>query len=174
MSEKRYFKIYSSRHVIGHNNNYIHLFDEIDKQKEYDEAKIKSVFIHETFVKHLPSEKNYLYNHILESLNAFHKDRTFLTRYSNILVNIEVLYNKGLYEQCRKVIQKAKKEAYALEKFSILFLIIRWETLVYVKDEDIKGLRKSFAEELRILEVIRIQTALMQIAFNIQIEIYNG
>lgn len=174
MSEKRYFKIYSSRHVIGHNNNYIHLFDEIDKQKEYDEAKIKSVFSHETFVKHLPSEKNYLYNHILESLNAFHKDRTFLTRYSNILMNIEVLYNKGLYEQCRKVIQKAKKEAYALEKFSILFLIIRWETLVYVKDEDIKGLRKSFAEELRILEVIRIQTALMQIAFNIQIEIYNG
>jgi hypothetical protein len=174
MSEKRYFKIHSTRHVIGYNNNYIHLFDEIDKQTEYDEERVKKTFSKETFIKHLPSEKNYLYNHILDSLNAFHKDRTFLTRYSNILMNIEILYNKGLFEQCRKVIQKAKKEAYLLEKFSILFLIIRWETLVFVKDEDIKGLHKSFAEELRILEVIRIQTALMQIAFNIQIEIYSG
>ena len=118
MSEKRYFKIHSTRHVIGYNNNYIHLFDEIDKQAEYDEAKVKKVFSKETFIKHLPSEKNYLYNHILDSLNAFHKDRTFLTRYSNVLMNIEILYNKGLFEQCRKVIQKAKKEAYLLEKFS--------------------------------------------------------
>jgi len=174
MSEKRYFKIYSTRHVIGYNNNYIHLFDAIDKQNEYDEERIKKYFGKETFVKHLPSEKHYLYNLILDGLNAYHKDRTFLTRYSNLLMNIEILYNKGLFEQCRKLIQKAKKEAYLLEKFSILFLIIRWETLVYIKDEDVKGLYKSFDEELRILEVIRIQSALMRIAFNIQIQIYKG
>jgi hypothetical protein len=174
MSEKRYFKIYSSRHVIGYNNNYIHLFDAIDRQQEYDEERIKKYFGNQTFIKHLPSEKHYLYNLILDGLNAFHKDRTFLTRYSNVLMNIEILYNKGLFEQCRKLIKKAKKDAYLLEKFSLLFLIIRWETLIYIKDEDVKGLHKSFQEELRILEVIRIQSALMQIAFNIQIEIYKG
>lgn len=174
MSEKRYFKIYSSRHVIGYNNNYVQLFDAIDRQTEYDEEKIKNYFGKTTFVKHLPSEKHYLYNLILDGLNAFHKDRTFLTRYSNILMNIEILYNKGLFDQCRKLINKAKKDAYLLEKFSLLFLIIRWETLIYIKDEDVKGLHKSFQEELRILEVIRIQSALMQIAFNIQIEIYKG
>lgn len=174
MSEKRYFKIYSSRHVIGHNNNYIHLFDAIDKQKEYDEEKIKKHFGRETFIKHLPSEKHYLYNLILDGLNAFHKDRTFLTRYSNILMNIEILFNKGLFDQCKRLITKAKKEGYLLEKFSILYLVIRWETLVYIKDEDVKGLYKSFDEELRILEVIRIQSALTRIAFNIQIEIYKG
>ncbi len=174
MSEKRYFKIYSSRHIIGHNNNYIHLFDAIDKQKEYDEEKVKKYFAGEKFIKHLPSEKHYLYNLILDGLNAFHKDRTFLTRYSNILINIEILFNKGLFEQCKRLITKAKKEAYLLEKFSILYLVVRWETLIFIKDEDVKGLYKSFDEELRILEVIRIQSALTRIAFNIQIEIYKG
>lgn len=174
MSEKRYFKIFSSRHVIAGENNYIRLFDTIEKQQEYDEQKIKTKFGKETFISHLPSEKHYLYNHVLDSLNAFHKDRTFLTRYCNILMTIEVLYHKGLFDQCKKVIKKAKVEAYLLEKFSMLKLIVRWETLIYITDEDAKKLTKSFDEELRILEVIRIQSALMQIAFKIQIEMYSG
>ena len=174
MSEKRYFKIFSSRHVIGGQNNYTRLFDAIEKQEIYDEQKIKNTFAKETFISHLPSEKHYLYNHILESLNSFHKERTFLTRYANIIVTIEILFNKGLFEQCKRVIKKAKAEAYSLEKFPILNLIIRWETLIFIKDEDVKNLYKSFDEELRILEVIRIQSALMRIAFRIQIEIYKG
>ncbi|OFY83812.1 MAG: hypothetical protein A3K10_02840 [Bacteroidetes bacterium RIFCSPLOWO2_12_FULL_31_6] len=174
MSEKRYFKIFSSRHVIAGENNYIRLFDAIEKQEEYNEQKIKATFSKETFISHLPSEKHYLYNHVLDSLNAFHKDRTFLTRYCNIIMTIEILYHKGLFDQCKKLIKKAKVEAYSLEKFTILKIIVRWEILVYIKDEDVKSLNKSFDEELRILEVIRIQSALMRIAFKIQIEMYRG
>ncbi len=174
MSEKRYFKIFSSRHVIAGENNYIRLFDAIEKQQDYNEQKIKSSFSKETFISHLPSEKHYLYNHVLDSLNAFHKDRTFLTRYCNILMTIEILYHKGLFDQCKKVIKKAKVEAYSLEKLSILKLIVRWEILVYIKDEDAKKLYEKFDEESRILEVIRIQSTLMRIAFKIQIEMYRG
>lgn len=174
MSEKRYFKIFSSRHVIAGENNYIRLFDAIEKQEEYNEQKIKEQFGKETFISHLPSEKHYLYNHVLDSLNAFHKDRTFLTRYCNILMTIEILYHKGLFDQCKKLIRKAKVEAYSIEKFSILKLIVRWEILVYIKDEDVKKLHETFDEELRILDVIRIQSILMRIAFKIQIEMYRG
>lgn len=174
MSEKRYFKIFSSRHVIAGENNYIRLFDAIEKQEEYNEQKIKATFSKEVFVSYLPSEKHYLYNHVLDSLNAFHKDRTFLTRYCNILMTIEILYHKGLFDQCKKVIKKAKAEAYSLEKFSILKLIVRWEILVYIKDEDVKKLYESFDEELRILDVIRLSSVLMRIAFKIQIEMYSG
>lgn len=38
-NQKRYFKVFSSRHIIGDSNNYQVLFDAIDKQVEYDEAK---------------------------------------------------------------------------------------------------------------------------------------
>src|SRR4051812_38654847 len=118
MSEKRHFKIHSSRHVIGETNNYLHLFDAIAGQEDYDEEKIKRSFEGKTFIKHLPSEKNYLYNHILESLNSFGKEKTFLARHSNFLISIEILFNRGLFHQCLKLIRKAKVEAYRLEKFS--------------------------------------------------------
>jgi hypothetical protein len=174
MPEKRYFKIYSSRHVIGGKNNYIRLFDAISRQDKYDEAAIKKAFEGETFIKHLPSEKNYLYNNVLDSLGFFYKEKTFLARYCNIITAIEILYNKGLFEQCKKLISRSKKEAYSLEKFSILLLILRWETLVYIKDEDEKNLYKNFDEELRIQDIVRTQSAFMQLAFNIQIQIDKG
>jgi hypothetical protein len=174
MSEKRYFKIYSSRHVIGNGNNYTKLFDAVGKQKIYDEAAIKKLFKGETFVKHLPSEKNYLYHNVLDSLGFFYKEKTFLARYCNILIAIEILYSKGLFEQCKKLINKSKKEAYSIEKFSILLLILRWETLIYIKDEEEKNLYKNFDEEIRILDLVRTQSAFMQLAFNIQIQIDKG
>ncbi len=174
MSEKRYFKIYSSRHVIGKKNNYIRLFSAVEKQNTYDEVQIKKTFEGETFIKHLPSEKNYLYQNVLESLNFFHKEKTFLTRYCNIIISIEVLYNKGLFDQCKKLINKAKKEAYSLEKFSILTILLRLETLIYIKDEDEKMLFRNFDEELRIQDKLRTQAAFMQLAFRIQIRIDKG
>jgi hypothetical protein len=174
MSEKRYFKIYSSRHVIGGKNNYIRLFDSIDRQESYNEAEIKKHFAGETFIKHLPSEKNYLYHNVLDSLTFFYKEKTFLARYCNILIEIEILYNKGLFDQCKKLINRSKKEAYSLEKFSVLLLILRWETLIYIKDEEEKNLYRNFDEEIRILDIVRTQSAFMQLAFNIQIQIDKG
>ena len=43
-SEKRYFKLLSSRHAIGGENNYTLLFDKIDEQKVYNEEKIFKKF----------------------------------------------------------------------------------------------------------------------------------
>jgi tetratricopeptide (TPR) repeat protein len=174
MSEKRYFKIHSTMHVIGGTNNYIRLFDSIEQQEVYNEEEIKEKFKGETFIRHLPSEKHYLYNQILESLNSFNRERTFLSRSSNALISIEILYNKGLFDQCLKQISKIKKEAYELEKISALLIILRWETIVYIKQEDGKKINAAIQEEQRLLQIMSIQTPLMQLAFNIQIEIDRG
>jgi hypothetical protein len=174
MSEKRYFKIHASRHIIGKQNNYILLFDAIGKQEVYDEAEIKKAFENTSFIKHLPSEKHYLYQQILESLNAFNQDKTFLARNSNVLISIEILYNKGLFSQCRKLIRKACAEAYALERFAILYQIVHWETMLNIKDEDEKKLTLSIKEENRLLEVMKLQSALMQVAFHLQVQIDKG
>ncbi|MFL2570564.1 MAG: hypothetical protein ACJ0QL_01640 [Parvicellaceae bacterium] len=53
MSEKRYFKLFSSRHVIGESNDYIHLFNAIEKQKVYSEDVLKKA----SYVKNLSQEK---------------------------------------------------------------------------------------------------------------------
>ena len=57
MSEKRYFKINSLKHVIGDSNDYIQLFDAIEKQDVYNEK----LLLKYPFVKNLSQEKNYLY-----------------------------------------------------------------------------------------------------------------
>ena len=92
------------------------------------------------------SKKEYEDN-ILESLNSYYKERTFLTRSSNALISIEILYNRGLFGQCLKLINKVKAEAYELDKFSSLLIILRWETIVYIKQEDGKNLNKTLMEE---------------------------
>ena len=49
-SEKRYFKLMSSRHTSGLENNYVILFDFIEKQNEYDENQIFKFFKGEAFL----------------------------------------------------------------------------------------------------------------------------
>ena len=49
MSEKRHFKLYSLKHVIGEKNQYTMLFDAIDKQKKYNEKNLNDL----SFVKNL-------------------------------------------------------------------------------------------------------------------------
>lgn len=114
MSEKRYFKVYSSKHVIGGKNDYVQLFDAIDKMSDYDEDALLS----KKFVKNLSAEKNYLYKLVLKSLNAFHQGVNPKTKIYNLLQSIEVLYHKGLYSQAEKLCQKARKIAVENELFS--------------------------------------------------------
>ena len=111
MSEKRYFKIYSSKHVIGQNNDYVLLFNFMDKSEDYDEDILQK----QSFVKNLSAEKNYLYNLILKGLNAFHASFNSKTQIYQLL---EILYHKGLYNQALKLVKKASKIAITSELFT--------------------------------------------------------
>lgn len=103
MSEKRYFKIFSSKHVIGDKNDYVELFDAIDKMETYNEELLSK----KSFVKNLSAEKNYLHKLVLKSLNAFHLDLNSKTKIYSYLQSIEILYHKGLYVQAEKICKKA-------------------------------------------------------------------
>ena len=124
-SEKRFFKLSSS--LQSGDKNYLKLFDQIDKQSEYNEDEIKEVFKNESFIKHLPSEKNHLYKVILKSLRSFHSDRSISSVLRQEIKNIEILFQKALYKECGKFITRAKKKAYDHEKFYYLFELISWE-----------------------------------------------
>ena len=90
MSEKRYFKLFSSRHVIGESNDYIHLFNAIDKQNVYSEDVLKKA----SYVKNLSQEKNYLYRLVLKSLNAYHSSLNNKSRIFEFLKQVEILFHK--------------------------------------------------------------------------------
>ena len=124
-SEKRYFKLTSS--LQSGEKNYLKLFEAIELQDDYDEDAIKEQFKKETFIKHLPSEKNHLYNLILKSLRGFYSDNSAASILQEHIRNIELLFNKALYKECTKYINKAKAIAYNYEKYYFLLDLINWE-----------------------------------------------
>lgn len=135
-SEKRYFKLTST--LQSGEKNYLRLFEAIENQKVYDEEEIKEKFKGETFIKHLPSEKNHLYGLILKSLRGFHSDKSAAAQLQEQLRNIELLFNKALYKECFKLIKKSKKLAYEFEKFYFLLDLIDWEKRL-IEEEYLQG-----------------------------------
>ena len=99
--EKRFFKL-SSRQAGE--KKYLALFDAVAAQKEYDEEEIKEKFKGENLVRHLPAEKNHLYNLILKSLRDYHTnvERTI----ADLQHNASILTNKGLYVQAERALKK--------------------------------------------------------------------
>ena len=104
------------------NNQYLKLFDAIDKQENYDEDDIKKKFAKEKFINQIHVAKNYLYNNILKSLRLYHSDRSKVNELMDILRDVQILYDKSLYKQCRKLLEKAKKLAYTYEKHAYFIL----------------------------------------------------
>lgn len=128
MSEKRYFKIFSERHTIGEQNNYVLLFDELDRAIEEDDKLIKQNLqrLHVN-TDYFSADKNYLYQLILKSLNAFHDSKTFNLELKELLISIEILFHKGLYESCLKLIVKAENLANTCENFQLMIDILTWK-----------------------------------------------
>lgn len=126
-SEKRFFKIYSTRHVIGDQNKYVQLFDFIDKQKVYNETAILKKFAQEKFINRLAVAKSYLYDLILKSMNNYHTQHSLDAQIRERLGHVSFLYYKGLDEQALKILLKIKKLALTYEQFVFIPEILHWQ-----------------------------------------------
>jgi len=122
-SEKRYFKLMSSRHTIGDENNYILLFDFIEKQTEYDEEVLFKTFKGQAFLNKFSITKKRLYDHILNSLDLFHSSSSIDAQIFKQLHSADILYNKSLYDQCRTILRSAEKLAEKHNRFNLLLEI---------------------------------------------------
>ena len=129
-SEKRFFKLSSS--LQSGDKNYLKIFDYIERQSSYDEAALKAEFEGETFIKHLPSEKNHLYKLILKSLRSYYSDQSISSILTQEIKNVEILYNKALYKECEKFVYRAKANAKKHEEFYYWFELISWEKKLLV------------------------------------------
>lgn len=165
-SEKRFFRIFSERH--GGKGRYLRIFDQMTAMPEYDESRFQDR------TRFFPMQKNYLQEAVLDSLSVYHRDKTYLARHSKLLTQIEVLYKRGLFRHCMRQIRKAKKSAYVQELYAFLLMFVRWETIIHIKNEDEENVMKNLDEEIRLNEILRVQYALMQIAFRVQIRMEKG
>jgi hypothetical protein len=126
-SEKRYFSLYAQRHVIGKRNKYLELFNCIEKQKVYDEAKVRLLFSAQPTRSNLASEKAYLKTLILRSLKQFHQQNNIHSVLYDKLVQIEILYEKGLFKLGYELIRESIKLTEKHEKYLIHATLLNWK-----------------------------------------------
>lgn len=160
--EKRYFKLYSTRHTVGKKNNYLMLFDAIEKQNQYNEEALKKKFKKEAFVNKFSIAKNRLYDAILRSLDAYHANSSIDAKLKRLLHCAEILYKKSLYKQSFKQLKSAKKLAQKYHKHTSLQEIYRWEKMLIEKDHYTKigedELVEMMKEDQLNLEKIKIHS----------------
>ncbi len=124
-SEKRYFRLFCTREASG--NNYLRLFDVIEKQTLYNEKVIKEKFKGEKFPRQLHTTKNYLGKLILKSLRNFHAGVSKDAELKDILRNIEILYNKELFGLCESQLKRAEAMASKFELLPGLLQVENWK-----------------------------------------------
>ncbi len=146
-SEKRYFKVFCSQ--MGSENNYLRLFDALDKQKEFDEMVIRKKFKGEKFLDQLHVTKNYLRQLILKSLRSYHSKFSKDAELKDILRNIEILFNKELYEHCQTELKRAEYLAAAFELKTGHVEVINWKRKIEqaTRPQNYQALREIIKEQ---------------------------
>jgi hypothetical protein len=127
-SEKRQFKIFASRLETSSNTKFIELFTILDKSEVYDEKLIlKSGSIKKVQLSNL---KSYLYKQILVSIRLNIPSQNIRYQLREQIDFATILYNKGLYKQSLKILDKTKQQALENDEKHMAYEIVEFEKLI--------------------------------------------
>jgi hypothetical protein len=127
-SEKRQFKIFASRLETSSNTKFIELFNILDKSEGYDEKLIlKSGSIKKVQLSNL---KSYLYKQILVSIRLNIPSQNIRYQLREQIDFATILYNKGLYKQSLKILDKTKQQAIENDEKHMAYEIVEFEKLI--------------------------------------------
>lgn len=156
-SERRYFKLYIANHIGKQNDLCVKLFDLIARNEgkpiEKIEARIK-------FTDHPSRLKNYLYDLILKSLEAYHSKTSVSIKIRKLINQIENLYNKALYEQCVTLAKKTLKEAEKIDHQNFKIDILDWHlnALRQIEHKNIDVLEKQlYAKQKDAIDKLKLE-----------------
>jgi len=127
-SEKRQFKLYVGRMGSNEDSKFLSLFNVMDKIPHYQEKVILEKGI--VTKQQLSNLKAHLYKQILISLrmNPAHKNIRISIREQ--LDFATILYQKGLYKQSLKILEKAKHLALKHEEKYIAYDVVELEKII--------------------------------------------
>jgi hypothetical protein len=125
-SEKRNFKLYITRNSSNEDLKIIQLFDALDKMEEYDEdillKKLPAIK-----KQQLPNTKAHLYKELLASLRLLKNVQDIDIQLHEQLDYARILYNKGLYHQSLRILDKLKLHAKAENQVAFLIQVLALE-----------------------------------------------
>ncbi|MGH1334952.1 MAG: hypothetical protein ACRBFS_02415 [Aureispira sp.] len=147
-SEKRYFKRFGLVQQKKDANKYTLLFNAINEQAYYDEAALLQQFEAYDFINNFSEIKKYLFEQIKKALRNYHAQSSVDSILYKHLSDINILFQKELYQECGKIIKKAKKLAQQYEQFNVLLLLNEWKRKVLRISHHITGMQQYLATEI--------------------------
>ena len=168
-AEKRNFKLYIKRSSSKEDLKIIELFDALDKLNEYDETLL---FKKLTSIEkpQLANTKVHLYKQLLASLRLLKSTDSIDMQLNEQLDYARILYNKGLYMQSLKILEKLKETAKEHYKYNFLTQVISWEkkieTLHITRSMQDKGLmlaQEAVEVNIRVDMVARMSNLALQL-----------
>ncbi|MBD0375984.1 MAG: hypothetical protein ICV51_10185, partial [Flavisolibacter sp.] len=125
-AEKRNFKLYIKRNSAKEDLKIIQLFDALDKLNEYDEKLLlkKLPGIEKPQLSNL---KTHLYKQILASLRLLKSNENIEMQLAEQLDYARILYNKGLYLQSLKILDRVNELAQQHSQDTVLIQAISLE-----------------------------------------------
>ncbi len=127
-SEKRQFKLYVGRLGVNTDAKFIALFNLMDKMKAYNEKTILDNGI--VTKSQLSNLKAHLYKQILISLRLNPVNQNIRVQIREQLDFATILYQKGLYKQSLKILDKAKNTAIENEEKNVAYEIVELEKII--------------------------------------------
>lgn len=122
-AEKRNFKLYSTRLGSNEGAKFLLLFDCFDALEQYDEAKVLALC--PTISKQqLPNLKAHLYRQILTSLRMLGVQHSPTLEIREQIDYVRILFDKGLYGEAQKILDKVEKRAVEYELLPTILDIV--------------------------------------------------
>jgi len=128
-SEKRNFKLYANRIGSGKESKFIQVFDSIDKMESYKEELIFKR-AKDIKISQLPNLKAHLYKQLLTSLRLSQVNHDISISIREQIDHAKVLYNKGLYQQSLRLLDKSKVLAEKYDRKLLQLEIVEFEKLI--------------------------------------------
>jgi hypothetical protein len=152
--EKRFFSMYCNRYENAKDKTYLQLFNAIEGLENYNEDFLRKKFRNQAFVKQLHVTKNYLYNLILEALVQYNNknDKSLHGK----LMQIQILYEKSMYDVAQRLIFKVRKEAEEQNDFLAVLETLKWGKIVANTMQNIGGkedIQKTWKQEQYFMEL---------------------
>lgn len=168
-SEKRQFKLYAGRVEANQNAKFLHLFNFLDRSSHYNEKEIlKKNFVTKQQLSNL---KAHLYRQILVSLRMNPSIKNTRIQIREQLDFATVLYQKGLYKQSLKILDKAKSIATRFEEKYTAFEIVELEKVI--ESQYITPSMSNRTEQLiRDASVLSDQNELCSQLSNLSLQLY--
>ena len=127
-SEKRQFKLFVGRMHSNEDSKFLNLFNQLEKMDNYDEKIILEKGI--VSKQQLSNLKAHLYKQILISLRLTPVHKNIRLKIRSQIDFATILYQKGLYKQSLKALEKAKNIAYKYDEKNSAYEIVEFEKLI--------------------------------------------